>query len=476
MHDPWALLAGLWSFLHVSLALLCLVYLMLQRKEPAAAAAWIFAILFLPVLGAVVYLAFGSDRMARRARRRRERTRLAQSLVPAVVGNLASPIDAKGQLQIYKLLERICPYPPVAGNRLTILTDMYANFQQQIDAIYSAVDHVHLEYYIFRPDSIGERFGRALADAARRGVEVRFLYDAVGGLSLTNKFLRGLTDAGVVVARHIPMSLFSRRWIFNFRNHRKILVVDGKVAFMGGANIGEEYLGRSDVGAWFDMHLKIEGPAVLHLQRVFAGDWAFASGNAVKGSRYFPKTPPAGDLVAQVVPGGPHMETAVFHELFFSAISTAVARVRLMTPYFVPTEPLRVAVETAARRGVDVQIMVPGTSTKPFVRLASHSYYAELLDAGVKIHEFTPGFLHAKMLTIDGRWSLVGTPNFDNRSVRLNFEVGLVTYDVETTLKLDRIFDENLRVCARVDPKHWRERGLAVQVVENFARLFSPTL
>lgn len=476
MPDPWTLLAGLWSLLYVVLAVWLIPYILLQRKEPAATIAWIYAILFIPVLGAVAYLAIGSDRMARRARRRRERTRYVRSLVPAIVGELDSPVDVKGQVQLLRLLEKLSPYPPVAGNRLEIITDMDANFSAQIEAIHAAKDHVHLEYYIFRPDSIGDRFSRAMLDARRRGVEVRFLYDAVGGMTITRAFLRALSGGGVEIARHIPMSLLSRKWIFNFRNHRKILVVDGQVAFMGGANIGEEYLGRSSVGSWFDVHLKIQGPAVLHLQRVFADDWAFASGKALKGLRYFPSTPKDGELIAQVVPAGPDMDQAVFHELFFSAIATAVEKIRLMTPYFVPTEPLRVAVETASRRGVDIKIMVPGVSTKPFVRLASHSYYAELLDAGVKIFEYTPGFLHAKMLTVDGRWALVGTPNFDNRSVRLNFEVGLAVYDVETAVYLDRLFDENLELCARVEAKSWRDRSIAVKLVENFARLFSPSL
>lgn len=476
MPDPWALLAGLWSLLYVALAVWLIPYIILQRKEPAATIAWIFAILFIPVLGAVLYLAIGSDRMARRARKRRERTRYVRSLVPAIVGNLDSPIDIKGQFQLLKLLEKLSPYPPVVGNRLQILTDMDANFAGQIEAIQSAQDHVHLEYYIFRPDSIGDRFSRAMIDARRRGVEVRFLYDAVGGMTITRAFLRELKQAGVEIARHIPMSLFSRKWIFNFRNHRKILVVDGKLAFMGGANIGEEYLGGAEVGSWFDMHLKIEGPAVLHLQRVFADDWAFASGSALKGLRFFPSTAKVGDIICQVVPAGPDMDQAVFHELFFSAITTAVEKIRLMTPYFVPTEPLRVALETASRRGVDVKIMVPGTSTKPFVRLASHSYYSELLNAGVKIYEYTPGFLHAKMLSVDGRWALVGTPNFDARSVRLNFEVGLAVYDVETAVYLDGLFDENLGICNQVDATAWGDRAFSMKLVENFARLFGPSL
>jgi cardiolipin synthase len=353
---------------------------------------------------------------------------------------------------------------------------MHANFDEQLRAIESAQHHIHLEYYIFRTDQIGERFLAAMVAAAGRGVEVRFLYDAVGGWSITSDFLRRLRQGGVLVARHIPMNLLTRRWTFNFRNHRKILVVDGAIGFMGGANIGEEYLGRGDVGTWLDLHLELAGPSVVHLQRIFAEDWAFASGQPLQGDHYFRPLESAGDIVMQIVPSGPDDESQVMHEAFFAAIAGAVERVRLMTPYFVPTEPLRTALETAARRGVEVEIIVPGTNTKPFVRLASHSYYGELLDAGVKIFEFTPGFLHAKALTIDGRWSLIGTPNFDNRSLRLNFEVAAAIYDADITTQADILFETTQSRSEQISAKSWRKRGISIKVMENFARLFSPIL
>jgi cardiolipin synthase len=469
-------IGSIFSFFHLLLAAINIPFLMLQRKEPTATVAWIFAIAFVPLVGSLLYLAFGSDRMARRAARQRRKTTRAKSLLPAIVGNLDSPIDIVGQVQLLRLLERLSPYPPVQRNKVTLLSDMHANFDEQLRAIESAQHHIHLEYYIFRPDQIGERFLAAMVAAAARGVEVRFLYDAVGGWSITSDFLRRLRQGGVLIARHIPMNLLTRRWTFNFRNHRKILVVDGAVGFMGGANIGEEYLGRSDVGTWLDLHLELAGPAVVHLQRIFAEDWAFASGQPLHGDHYFRPLASAGDIVMQIVPSGPDDEAQVMHEAFFAAIAGAVECVRLMTPYFVPTEPLRTALETAARRGVEVEIIVPGTNTKPFVRLASHSYYGELLDAGVKIYEFTPGFLHAKSLTIDGRWSLIGTPNFDNRSLRLNFEVAAAVYDADITTHADILFETTRSRSKQISVKAWRKRGLPIKVVENFARLFSPIL
>ncbi|MBY0587414.1 cardiolipin synthase [bacterium] len=472
----WAWIVSAFSFLNIALALINITSLMLQRKEPPATIGWILAISFIPVVGSVIYLAFGTDRMARRAARQRKRSRRARSLLPAIVGNLDSAANVVGQIQLLKLLEKLSPYPPVQRNRVGVLRDMNANFDQQIRAIETAQHHVHLEYYIFQPDQIGERFLKAMVEAASRGVEVRFLFDAVGGFSLTSDFLKRLERGGVKVARHIPMNLLTRRWTFNFRNHRKILVVDGATAFMGGANIGEEYLGRSEIGTWLDLHLHLAGPCVVHLQRVFAEDWAFASGQPLQGDHYFRPMLAEGDIVLQVVPSGPDLEVQVMHEAFFAAITGAVEKVRLMTPYFVPTEPLRTALETTARRGVDVEIIVPGTNTKPFVRWASHSYYSELLEAGVKIYEFTPGFLHAKAMTIDGRWSLVGTPNLDNRSLRLNFEVAAAIYDNDITSQIDDLFEATRARSAQVDFVKWRARGVPRRVRENFARLFSPVL
>lgn len=479
MTEAWqgvAWLGTLFSMLHFTLAAILLPHLLLQRKESQATIAWIFALFSIPLLGSLFYWVFGSERMARRAAKQKRLSESARSRIPAATTNALAKRDLLQESPLVRLLDQICEYPYLRSNHVRILTDMEANFRAQLAAIDAAKHHVHLEYYIFRPDTIGARFSRAMIAAVKRGVEVRFVYDAIGGMGLTRAFLDNLASNGVQVACHLPMNLLSRRWLFNFRNHRKILVVDGEIAFLGGANIGEEYLGRSSVGAWLDMHLEIRGPVVQHAQRVFAEDWAFASGEAIEGNAYYPSADHRGDVIAQVVPSGPDLDVAVIHELFFAAINQARQRVRLMTPYFVPTEPLRTALENTSRRGVTVEIMTPGVSTKPFVKLASHAYYDQLLEAGVSMYEFTPGFLHAKMLSIDGEWAFVGTPNFDNRSFRLNFEVGLVMYGEETAVQLDQLFEKYREQSSPIDAELWKKRSVAFRVCESFARLFSPVL
>lgn len=470
-------LGTLGSFLvHDLIALLLIPIVLLRRKESAAKIAWIFAILLMPVIGAAAFLLFGNDRLARRIQRRGDRRRGVQRKIAAFFASLDSPVDVLGQLQLYRLLEHISPLPAVGGNQVEIYTDMHQNYTHQLDAIGNAKNHIHIGYYIFQPDRIGEEFRDALVAAARRGVKVRFLYDGVGSLRLTRTFLESMESAGIEVACFIPFRFFTRRWIFNFRNHRKILVVDGDIGFVGGANVGLEYLGESDCGPWSDTHARIIGPAVRHLQRVFAEDWAFARESDLSGPEHFPPPKPVGDKVVQIVAGGPDTEVAIYHVLYFSAVVNAVERVRITTPYLVPSEAIMLALQTAARRGVDVQIMVPIPTDNAFVRLAGNAYYEDLLEAGVKIFEYEPGFLHSKVLTVDGRWSVLGTANFDNRSMRLNFEVGVVFYDTELTVQLDRQFDASQKDCRRLELAQWRNRALVQRIAENFAKLFSPIL
>ncbi|MGL5094754.1 MAG: cardiolipin synthase, partial [Planctomycetia bacterium] len=379
-----------------------------------------------------------------------------------------------------RLLARLVPFGAVGGNHVELFTDMEENYRRQLAAIDAAQSHVHLEYYIVRADDSGRRFQQAMIAAAQRGVKVRFLYDGVGTMGLATAFLDPLRAAGVETAVFFPVSPFDRRWNFNFRSHRKILVVDGRVAFTGGANIGDEYLGKSTVGAWADAMVRIDGPAVLQLQRVFVEDWASAHGEGLDDADLYPAPtlgdPPAGGVVGQVVPGGPDGVEAVYHELFFEAVGGAERRVRVTTPYLVPSEAVLTALRTAARRGVQVQLVVPGVSTHYLVQLAAHSYYEELARAGVEVWEYTRGFMHSKILTVDDRWSLVGSANLDNRSMKLNFEVGVLFYDAAVTGALDQAVDRYLADGRLVRLAEWKRRGLAKRLGENTLRLFSSIL
>ncbi|QDU59624.1 putative cardiolipin synthase YwiE [Planctomycetes bacterium Pan216] len=462
--------------LHDLIVITTIPVLLLRRKEPTSTLAWIFAILLMPFFGAIFFLIFGNDRLRRKQRAREESRKKLHRILPKFVQNLVSPIDVRGQLQLYRLLDGTVATNPVAGNDIEIYANIHRNYDDQIQAINEASHHVHIEYYIVEPDSVGWRYHEAMIAAAKRGCQVRFLYDAIGTRKLGGRFLGELHQAGVETASFIPVNLLTRNWIFNFRNHRKIVVCDGNVGFTGGANLGEEYVSQSEVGWWRDTHLRVRGPIVLQLQRVFAEDWAFATHQHLTDPVLFPDLEPQGKVVTQVVPGGPDTEVPVYHELYFSAVANAVDRIRIVTPFFVPSEAITVALQTAARRGVDVVVLVPKKSTKLLVRLAACSYYEELLEAGVRIFEYERGFVHSKVMTVDRRWSIIGTANFDNRSMKLNFEVGVAMWDSEVTRQADELFDEDLRESTEVTLEQWRTRPITRQIAENFARLFSAIL
>ncbi|NLX96156.1 MAG: hypothetical protein GXY83_08265 [Rhodopirellula sp.] len=279
------------------------------------------------------------------------------------------------------------------------------------------------------------------------------------------------------MATFLPGRSFRERWSINLRNHRKLLIIDGRRGFTGGMNVGDEYLGLDpSFGSWRDTQVELCGPAVLQLQQVFAEDWYYATNEELLGAEYYPNPERGGNVTAQVISGGPHADLATFLSLMFAAITRAEKRVTLTTSYFVPPSSLAVALETAARQGVQVRLLVAKKANYLWTLLAGRSYYKGLLDAGVEIHEYQEGFLHSKTLTIDGEWSLVGSPNFDIRSLVLNFEVGLVLHGERIADELEQQFEDDLSRAARIDPVQWANRSTWKVLGEQFFRLFAPVL
>jgi cardiolipin synthase len=299
----------------------------------------------------------------------------------------------------------------------------------------------------------------------------------VGSLRLTRRFLAPLVTAGASTGPFVPGRSLRERWSINLRSHRKIVVVDGRVGFTGGMNIGDEYHGKDKtLGFWRDTHLLLRGPAVLQLQQAFVEDWYYAINEEITASSYFPPPDAAGDVLAQVITSGPDGDKREFHTLMFSAINEARSQILLTTSYFVPTEPLLMALCTAASRGVRVRLLLPSKSDLRMVVLAGRSYYDPLLEAGVEIYEYRRGMMHAKTLTVDGCWSVVGSANFDPRSLLLNFEVGVGMYDERLASELEEHFEADLEHARRIDPKTWSKRPVRSIFAENFCRLFSPVL
>lgn len=454
------------------------VVLLTKKRESVATVAWMMAIVTMPYFGAFLFVVFGINRVGRRVESRLTALRNASRSVPQVAGHLHLSESRLNETQreLWRLAERVGGTHATVGNSVQLLIDANQTFKEIVAAINSAQLSIHLEYYIWQPDRLGTALRDLLISRAKQGVQVRFLYDAIGSSRLTHRFLQPMRDAGIRVATFVPGQSFRERWSINLRSHRKIVIVDGEIGFTGGMNVGDEYLGRDPhFGQWRDTHVALRGATVLQLQEVFAIDWHYATGEDLPADA-FQLPAETGHTLAQVLAGGPDDEDGVFHSLMFAAINRAKHQVTLATSYFVPTPPLVSALETAALRGVKTRVLLSGPKTYWATRNAARSYYDSLLRAGVEIHEYQAGQYHAKTLTIDGCWSLVGTPNFDSRSLYLNFEVGVVLYDLGLAEQLEHHFDQDLPHARRILLEEWSQRSMLARLKENFCRMFSPVL
>ncbi len=453
--------------------------LLLKKEQPSSTVAWVMAIVLIPYLGGLLFLVFGINRVDRRARMKAETDRRIEQQLPALTPYQMLPdeISSEPSATLMRLATRAGSTPPTGGNEIRLLTDTNQAMGLIEQAIAAAEESLHLEYYIWQRDRTGTRLRDLVIRKAREGVTVRFLFDGIGSLFLNNRFLAPMRDAGIEVAAFLPGATFRERWSLNLRNHRKIVVVDGRIGFTGGMNIGDEYLGLSrDRGYWRDAHLRIEGPAVLQLQQVFAEDWYFATSEPLTDITLFPDPGEPGDVVAQVVADGPTGPGAgnATRILFFEALAQARHSILLTTGYFVPMHELAWSLQAAAMRGVEVRLLVPGRSSYLWTIYAGRSYYESLLRAGVEIYEYRRGAMHAKTLTIDGRWSFVGSANFDSRSLMLNFEAGVAIDDRPVAAQLERQFDADVADSIPIDPATWAERPLWRSLAENTFRMFGP--
>jgi cardiolipin synthase len=460
------------------------VAILRQRSEPSTMLAWILAVILLPLVGPFLYWLLGEPRMRRRKRRKRRRSAAIFQALAAHTSGGSGPLAAGGPSEIDAALRelavvssQVSPFPVTAGNRVGVFDNaeqIYGEIQRSIDA---AEHHVHLEYYIFRADATGRVFRDQLAEKARAGVEVRVLLDGVGSWGTRRSFFAPLVRAGGRVETFHPALPLRRKWNMNYRNHRKIAVVDGKEAFTGSQNIGDEYRGRwRRVAPWKDTHLRIEGPAAVQLQEIFIEDWYYAAEENLARADYLRQQPNAGTSLVQVIPSGIDQPKQTLHEVVFLAISLARRRIRISTAYFVPDPSLVLALKSAARRGVRVDLLIPARTDNWLVLWAGRSYYGELLDSGVRIYEHPHAMLHSKIVTIDEEWSLVGSANMDVRSFSLNFEVTASIFDPAIARRLNDSFSAECRLARRVTLEEVEKRSYAVSIVEGLARLCSPLL
>lgn len=459
-----------------ALSLGCIPLVLLRRKDPPTAFAWILVLIFLPFVGVILFWFFGRNRVRRPIRRKASsdlelRDRVAEMTPSLKEAMIEVHLESQPAVQrgVMRLAARMRDFKVLGGNRVEILVGAPDTYAAILQSIATAKHHVHLEYYIVRADAQGALFLQAMAEAAKRGVTVRFLYDAFGSRGLSRARLKALRQAGVHCRPFFPLDPIRRAWRLHLRNHRKIVVVDGEVGFMGGINIAEEFL------PWRDVSLKLLGPAVAELQTTFLEDWYFATGQDVVEPEQFSEQTFAEGAVVQILDSGPDAPTEPIHRLYFAAIASAQTRVYITTPYFVPDRAILVALQTAALRGVEVRLMLPRDSNHRVTFYAGRSFYEELLESGVSIHEYR-GMVHTKTMIIDGRFATVGSANLDVRSFRLNFETIAVLYESESVGRMERIFLEDLGHTDVVDLEEWRTRRLSTRIKEGASRLCSPLL
>jgi cardiolipin synthase len=449
--------------------------IILQRRSAAATLAWVFALAMLPVIGFIIYRLIGPLRLERKKLKRN----LSRKAVHEALQGQAAMIDeSEEHQQLAHVAVELGEASPLRAEDVELYFDGASAYAAILAAVAAAKHHVHLEYYIWEPDKIGVQLRDALIERAKAGVQVRIVLDATGSNHLRKAFLAPLRAAGVGVAWFNPVRLRSLRLRrADFRTHRKIVVVDGQVGFTGGMNITDAHSSLLSEHYWRDTHLRLTGAAVWALQRIFMEDWYFAAEQMcpVTDDSY-PAPTRDGTHLVQVVGSGPDSAAFAIHKVMFTAINQSTDRLWMTTPYFVPDEALLLAITSAALRDVDVRLLVPAHGDSRLVDMAARSYFPELLEAGVRIYEYQPRFIHAKTLVCDDDVAIVGTANLDNRSFRLNFEVAAVVFGHECNAKLAGAFTTDLRESREVIRSAFDRQPFRARLGQAYARLISPLL
>jgi cardiolipin synthase A/B len=479
-----ALISAALIVIHVSAIVMLLLA---ERRQPTATLAWLLALVFLPLVGVVLYLLIGATRQRVASRSQEAATRIdrvfaSHDVLDRLQRSTRGDLDAR-TASLLKLGQRVSTTPPSHGNSATVLHNAAMTYRSMLEAIENATNHIHVEFYIIQPDRTGIALRDRLTEKARGGVEVRVLVDGLGSLGLPAGFWQPLQDAGgqAAVFRPVLRTLrrLSRRDRVDFRNHRKIVVTDGKVGFTGGINVGREYLGLDpEMGRWRDTHVRIAGPSVLALQRAFAEDWLTATGELIDDERFFPSQSEGdeGDCMVQIVDSGPDRPWSSMSYIYTQAIALARERLWITNPYFVPSPPIFEGLIAAALRGIDVRILLPKRSDSLLVSLAAASFFKELLEAGVRIFQYERGFIHAKTMLVDSWVGTIGSANLDMRSFNLNFELNAFVYGEAFVETLAEHFLADLENAVERDEAAESKVIVPVRLARAGARLLSPML
>ena len=464
----------------IAVAALAAGHVILHKRDVRAAIGWVGLILLSPFMGAAAYYLLGINRIRRRAERAVEASQ-ADPGRPTSFSNGGSepavPSIDPSFATLERMVARATHAPLSGGNQVEILRNGERAYPAMLEAIEKAERSILLATYIFDTDGIGQAFLHSLADAVERGVEVRVLIDGVGGRYSRPLAVRALRDQGVTAAEFLPPRIPIRHPYFNLRNHRKLLVVDGAVAFTGGMNIRQDHLiSAASNEPTQDVHFRLVGPVVEAVFSIVAQDWRFATGESLVGAPWRAQMEPVGSVVARAIADGPDEDFETLRWTILAALTTARESIRIATPYFLPERPMITALRLAALRGLEVDILLPERSNLRFVQWASMGQMGQILNAGCRVWLVPPPFDHSKILIIDAAWSLVGSANWDARSLRLNFEMNVECYDEALARSLIELTESKCSESRRLTLEDLARRSLPVQLRDGAARLFAPYL
>ena len=451
--------------------------LLLENRNPVRSLSWVIVLVLLPIIGIVLYLLIGQNYRKQKIISKksiRHNTKLPKTEFHPE--DFSEFIGKTQFLNLINLLNKNSDAPAYGYNKIEVLADGEATFTSMFEAIEKAQDHIHIEFFIFGNDKISNQLRELLIDKARNGIRVRMIYDYLGSFDLSKRYLQSLRDAGVYVKPFLPLRLRLRRSKINFRNHRKLLIVDGKLGFTGGLNFADRYIFGNTLGKWRDTFVKFEGAVVHGLQSLFLTDWYFVERKLITDLKYYPEPEKYSENLVQIVSSGPDSDWESIMQGIASAIMSSGKYVYMHTPYFVPNDVILNAVSIAALSGIDVRLMIPTASDSKLSDACTFSYLGEILEAGVRVYQYKEGFLHSKAIVIDDFISIIGSANLDERSFNQNFEANAFIYDTETSVVLRQLFISDQDNCNEITLDDWNNRKRSQKLKESFARLFSPII
>ena len=457
--------------------------ILLQKKPPVATLTWLFTIVCLPFFGPLLFFLIGPDRIRRKRLKKQEkfegeagREKPESSHYDQQNAALLANLEINSK-NLFQILAKINELPTSSIIDHQLLCDAASYYQSLLHCIENARHHVHLQVFIWQEDRYGTMLLEALTAAAQKGIKIRLMLDEIGSLNTSESFFQPLIDAGGMFAWFSSLHFRKNRFFVNLRNHRKIQIIDGKVGFVGGMNIGREYAGEDPkFGDWFDMQIKFSGSLCADLQQCFAEDWFYATEEKIEGDSYFPSQDQAPRYTAQVIASGPDSERDPMHKSFLALLNAARKRVWITTGYFVPSEILLTGLQMCALRNIEIRLLVPTVLDHPFMKAVSRSFYDELLPYGIELVETVDDIYHAKTMIVDDSLSMIGSANFDNRSMLLNFELNVVIHSAGLNQTLAGQLSEYFAKGSKVVASEYDSRTFRSKLIEAAARPFAPIL